>query len=156
MIQISIPGFEPVSLHHLVADFSGTLSVDGTLVPGVKERLNHLSESLEIHILTADTHGGASLALEGVHARLSILEGEIHTQTKAEYVRSLGTDRVVAVGNGNNDRKMLKIARISIAVCLEEGCAVRAFQNADILVHSATDALDLLLHPNRLIAGLRV
>ncbi len=156
MLKITVPGFEPVTLVHLVCDFSGTLSVDGELVPGVKERLNQLAETFEIHILTADTHGGARTALEGVRAKVHILEGETHSLVKADYVRNLGADSVVAVGNGNNDRKMLKIAKISIAVCIEEGCAARAVEAADLLVTSATDALDLLLKPNRLIAGLRV
>jgi P-type E1-E2 ATPase len=155
MLKITVPGFEPVTLMHLVCDFSGTLSVDGKLVAGVKERLNQLSEALEIHILTADTHGGARKALEGVKAKVHVLEGETHSLVKADYVRKLGADTVVAVGNGNNDRKMLRIAKISIAVCIEEGCAARAVEAADLLVTSATDALDLLLNPNRLIAGLR-
>jgi len=50
---------------------------------------------------------------------------------------------------------MLKTARIGVAVCLNEGCAVDAIQSADILVTSATDALDLLLNPKRLKATLR-
>ena len=57
MLEIDIPGFGLVRLEHLVSDFTGTLSVDGRLLPGVKERLNKISEFMKIHVLTADTFG---------------------------------------------------------------------------------------------------
>ncbi len=50
---------------------------------------------------------------------------------------------------------MLALARVGIAVCLEEGCSIDAIRSADILVKSPLDALDLLLNPNRLKATLR-
>ena len=62
---------------------------------------------------------------------------------------------MVALGNGNNDRKMLKIARIGIAVSQAEGCAVDALSAADILVTSAQDGLGLLLNTKRCKATLR-
>ena len=64
-------------------------------------------------------------------------------------------ERVVAFGNGNNDRKMLKAARIGIAVSQREGCAADAIMAADIHVTSANAGLDLLLHPKRMKATLR-
>jgi len=54
-----------------------------------------------------------------------------------------------------NDRKMVKQAKIGIAVMLEEGCAVETLINADIVVKSPIDALNLILNPKRLIAVLR-
>ncbi len=38
MIVINIPGFGSVRLNHLVSDFTGTLSFNGKLISGVKER----------------------------------------------------------------------------------------------------------------------
>ena len=43
MLKVDIPGFGTVRLKHLVSDFTGTLSEDGKLVPGVKEMLNKIS-----------------------------------------------------------------------------------------------------------------
>ncbi len=40
MFELDIPGFGLIKLEHLVSDFTGTLSVDGVLLPGVKKRLN--------------------------------------------------------------------------------------------------------------------
>jgi len=72
-----------------------------------------------------------------------------------QSLKELGPERVVAFGNGNNDRKMLKIARVGIAVSEGEGCAVDALMAADAHVMSAKDSLDLLLKKKRLKATLR-
>ena len=74
---------------------------------------------------------------------------------KEAYVTKLGADSVVAFGNGNNGRKMLKTARVGIAVTEREGCAVDAIMAANIHVRSSTDGLDLLLNPKRFKAALR-
>jgi soluble P-type ATPase len=155
MFDLDIPGFGHVHLEHLVSDFTGTLSVDGRLLPGVRERFNKIAGILKVHVLTADTFGMAKAELEGIKCGIHILTGDNHDLQKEEYVKRLGTDCVAVFGNGNNDRKMLKTARLGIAVCLHEGCATDAIISANIMVTSATDALDLLLNPKRLKATLR-
>jgi soluble P-type ATPase len=155
MIEIDIPGFGMVRLEHLVSDFTGTLSVDGVLVPRVEARLKKLSEVLKIHILTADTFGKAQMELRNVDCELRILTGENHDVQKEEYVNKLGPAEVVALGNGKNDRRMLKAARIGIAVSEGEGCAVDAIMAADIHVRAVLDGLDLLLNTKRCKATLR-
>ncbi|MCS7278974.1 MAG: HAD hydrolase family protein [Thermodesulfobacteriaceae bacterium] len=155
MIEVEIPGKEKIILNYLVSDFTGTLSVDGNLIPGVKEKLNELAEKLKIYILTADTFGKAKTALEGVKAEVIILSPGNEDVQKEEFVKKLGAEKVVAFGNGRNDRRLLKVAKIGIAVLLEEGCAVETLLNADIVVKSPIDAIDLLLNPKRLIADLR-
>lgn len=155
MIAVDIPGFGSVRLKHLVSDFTGTLSVRGQLVPGVRELLNRVSAILDVHVLTADTFGMARSELEGVRCLVHILEGEHEDRQKEEYVHRLWAESVVAIGNGNNDRGMLKAARIGIAICLKEGCALAAASAADILVTSITDAMELLLQEKSLKATLR-
>ncbi len=100
MFEIDIPGFGFVRLEHLVLDFTGTLSVDGKLLSGVKERLNKISEFLKVHILTADTFGKAKVELKGINCEMHILEGKDHDIQKEEYVKKLGAGSVVAFGNG--------------------------------------------------------
>jgi P-type E1-E2 ATPase len=155
MFEIDIPGFGQVKLKHLASDFTGTLSMHGRLVPGVKELLNRVAAILEVHVLTADTFGTARSELAGVACRVHMLAGNNEDAQKEAYVQNLGAENVIALGNGNNDRKMLKAARIGIAVCLKEGCALEAALAANILMTSATDALELLLQDNRLKATLR-
>jgi soluble P-type ATPase len=141
MIEIEIPGFGLLKLQHFVSDFSGTLSADGKLLPGVGERLNRITGILKVHILTADTFGMAQEELLDIKCALQILNGNRHDVQKEEYVKKLGAESVAAFGNGNNDRKMLQAAKVGIAVTENEGCAV--------------DGLDLLLNPKRLTATLR-
>jgi soluble P-type ATPase len=155
MMTIDVPGFGLLRLEHLVSDFTGTLSEDGRLVPGVKERLNTLAEKLAIHVLTADTFGRAREELSGVHCSVRILEGSRHDVQKERYVSSLGQERVVALGNGMNDWAMLSSARLGMAVSLGEGCATNALKSADVFVPYVLDALDILLEPRRLVATLR-
>ena len=156
MIRIEIPGVGFLEFEYFVTDFSGTLSEGGSLLPGVKDKLNELSEKIQIHVLTSDTFGRAARELEGVNCALHILDGEGHVTQKEQYVLDLGADKVVALGNGNNDALMLKAAQIGIAVCLKEGCSNKALEAAQIFVTSPLDAVDLLLFPKRLIATLRV
>lgn len=155
MFELDIPGFGHVHLEHLVSDFTGTLSVDGKLLPDVREQLNKIAELLKVHILTADTFGKARAELAGVNCKVQILEGDNHDVQKEDYLKKLGADNVIALGNGNNDRLMLKTAKIGVAVCLNEGCATDAVKSANILVTSTPDALNLLLNPKRLKATLR-
>jgi soluble P-type ATPase len=155
MLEVDIPGFGIIKLEHIVSDFTGTLSVGGRLLPGVRERLNKIGKFLKIHILTADTFGKAKAELERVNCEIHILTGKNHDIQKERYVKSLGAKNVVAFGNGNNDRKMLKIACLGIAVSEGEGCAVDAIRAADIHVTSAKDGLDLLLDSRRCKATLR-
>ena len=120
MFELDIPGFGLIRLEHLVSDFTGTMSVDGKLMPGVKEKLNEIAQILKVHILTADTFGMAKAELEGVKCDIHILTGEKHDAQKNHYITNLGAEGVIAFGNGNNDRLMLKTAKIGIAVCLKE------------------------------------
>jgi soluble P-type ATPase len=50
---------------------------------------------------------------------------------------------------------MLSAAALGIAVLGQEGLDPEALQAADLLVTQIADALDLLLHPQRLVATRR-
>ena len=116
-------------------------------------------QRIDDFIRIAYTKSGLRLArkaeLDGINCEVHILKGNDHDIQKEDYVKRLGADKVIALGNGNNDRKMLKVSKIGIAVCMKEGCAIDAIKSADILVTSAIDALDLLLDPKRCKATLR-
>ncbi|MCW1923118.1 hypothetical protein OKA05_11185 [Luteolibacter arcticus] len=155
MIEIDIPGFDRLALEHIVMDYNGTLAVDGALHLGVREDLRCLAKSFRLHVITADTHGLAAAQLDGLPISLTIIPSEAQAETKLEYVRDLGADGVVAIGNGRNDRLMLEAAALGIAVLQKEGASVAAVQSADVLTTSVLDAIDLLKHPQRLIATLR-
>jgi soluble P-type ATPase len=153
MIEIDIPRRGKLVLEHAVFDVNGTLALDGRLLPGVAERLAALRSRLALHLLTANTYDrqDAIDALLGFQAVL-VAGG---APDKEAYVRALGAEKVVAVGNGAIDATMLAAAALGIAVLGPEGLAVSALNAADVVVPSITDALDLLLTPQRLVATLR-
>jgi soluble P-type ATPase len=155
MIRIDIPGDALLELENVVCDYNGTLARDGRLLPGVRDRLSSLSRQLTVHVVTADTFGTARAGLSGLEGRLKVLPPGNQAAAKAAYVNECGPARTVAIGNGQNDRDMLKAARLSIVVLGDEGTAAAALGAASVIARDIRIALDLLLHPQRLVATLR-
>ena len=155
MIEVKVPGYKTVKLNYLVLDYNGTLSCDGEVIQGVKNRLSTLSEQLSVHVITADTFGKVESRLKDVPCEITVLPLENQDLAKLEYIKKLGADRTVCIGNGRNDRLMLKAAVLGIAVVLEEGAAVETVMDADVVFTSINSALDLLSNPLRLTATLR-
>jgi len=155
MIELTIPGHGPLRLQHLVTDVNGTLAVDGVLIDGLTKRITSLRDRLEIHMLTADTHGRQAAIDEQLNLKATrVIPGNEAAQ-KAEFIRELGAETVVAIGQGANDAEMLKAAALGICVMSQEGVAVEALASADILVPDIIAALDLLDKPVRIVASLR-
>ena len=155
MIEIDIPGFGRLRLERLILDYNGTIAVDGQPVQGVKERLIALARHVEIHVLTADTFGGAEKKLSDIPCKIHVLPVEAQDKGKMEYVDRLGADRAVCIGNGRNDVMMLKKAALGIAVVQDEGAAASAILSADVVATDILSALDLLTNHMRLTATLR-
>ena len=76
-------------------------------------------------------------------------------EQKFEYIQKLGAFETVAIGQGTNDRLMLKGAALGICVLSPEGTAVETMLSADIIVPDILSALELFLSPSRLKATLR-
>ncbi|MGB9630114.1 MAG: HAD family hydrolase [Thermodesulfobacteriota bacterium] len=155
MISINIPGWGDLNVENMVLDLNGTLATDGKIHSDVKERIKALSEKVEIYILTSDTQGTAQEEIKDLQVNLVKIEGEGSEKGKFEFIKSLDLEMTVAIGNGNNDRLILKEAALGIGVLGEEGLSVTAMKNADIIVKSISEAIDLFLKPKRLIATLR-
>jgi len=155
MLDIDVPGFRKFHFKHLVLDVNGTIAKDGQLLEGVAEILSELRSSLEIHLVTADTHGNqevidAALLLQAVR-----ISAQNQAKAKLSQIENLDAESVVAIGNGVNDADMLRNAGLGILVIGPEGAAVEALLKADVVVHDIRAALELLTHPKRLIATLR-
>ncbi len=155
MIKISIPGREDLRLNHLVLDMNGTLTTDGQLIEGVRERLSLLKEKSNIYLLTADTFGTGAQVARNLGIEMFTVSHDNGAIDKANFISALNPPGAAAIGNGNNDLDMFKEARLSIAVIGREGCCTAALVKADIVVNHINDALDLLMNPLRLIATLR-
>jgi len=155
MIELHIPGRGIHHIDHLALDFNGTLAVDGILIQSAADQLQELAACLEIHVITSDTHGSARTQLAGLPIRLTILNGDHHTDEKSKFIKELGADSVIAIGNGSNDAAMLQAAVIGIVVIQHEGAAAEAIQKADLVFTQITHALEAIQKPERLIASLR-
>ncbi len=155
MIELSIPGRGSLRLQHLVTDVNGTLAVDGVLLEGLAKRIASIQDRLTVHLLTADTHGRqAAIDRQLNLAAIRLAPGNEQEQKRA-YVEKLGSERVVALGQGANDAAMLKNAAIGICVVSPEGAALESLLAADLVVPDINSAFDLLDKPVRLIATLR-
>jgi P-type E1-E2 ATPase len=155
LIELNIPNRGTIRLRHLVCDVNGTLALDGHLIDGVSGKLTLLNDRLEVHLLTADTHGkqkviDAQLGMKAVRVPPGDEAG-----AKAEYVRQLDPAQVAAIGQGENDVGMLREAAIGIAVLSVEGLSAEALKASDLVVPDIHAALGMFEHPIRLVATLR-
>ena len=155
MIELNIPSRGTLRLAHVVLDVNGTIAKDGRLLDKVARPLTGLRDRLSIHLLTADTYGRQDNIDLMLGLRATRIQPGDEGQQKAEYVRQLGAETVVAIGQGANDAGMLEAAAIGIAVLGDEGLAVASLLKADILAANIFDSLNLLEYPTRLVATLR-
>jgi P-type E1-E2 ATPase len=155
MIELNIPGRETIELEYLVFDVNGTLAVDGLLLDGVTRAIKSLRDRLEVHLLTADTHGRQQAIDRQLNLQAVRVQPGSEAVQKADYVCKLGSQRVAAIGQGANDSAMLKEAALGICVLSVEGTAVETLLAADLVVPDIFAAFDLLEKPLRVVASLR-
>jgi len=155
MIELNIPGHGIVQIKHLVCDVDGTLAVDGRLLDGMIRALSSLRDRLQIHLLTADTHGQQNIIDQQLDLEAVRVQPGHEAEQKATYVDQLGADHVVAIGQGANDAAMLKTAAIGVALISVEGLTQETLRAADLLMPDIFTALELLDQPLRIIASLR-
>jgi soluble P-type ATPase len=155
MIDIEIPGYTRFIFKHAVLDVNGTIAKDGYLIEGIADLFEKLRPQLELHLVTADTHGRQEIMDKMLGLKAVRIQSENQVKAKLDYVERLGAETVVAIGNGANDSAMLERAALGILIVGPEGSAVKALLKADIIVPDARAALELLLYPKRLMATLR-
>lgn len=155
MITIDIPGYKRLEIQHVVCDYNGTIAVDGKMIDGVSEIINDLSKDLDFHVITADTFGFVERELENVRCKLVKISVQNQAVSKLEYVLKLGKDKTICIGNGNNDRLMLKEAALGIALLQEEGTCTETLLASDVVCKNIIDAFGYFMEPKRLIATLR-
>ncbi|UCE50390.1 MAG: hypothetical protein JSW47_09535, partial [Phycisphaerales bacterium] len=108
MIEIVVPGYGELSLCHVVLDYNGTLATDGQLPRGIRTLLHRVAERVELHVVTADTFGKVKSGMEGIPCKLTILSQQDQALAKQQYLQNIGRSHAAAIGNGRNDRLMVK------------------------------------------------
>jgi len=155
VIELNIPGRGVFRVQHLVTDVNGTLAMDGQLLEGIAKKIGLLNDRFTIHLLTADTHGRQAVIDQQLNLTAVRIQPGNEAEQKAEYVRSLGAETVVAIGQGANDAAMLREAALGICVMSQEGAATETLLSADLVMPSITSALEVLDKPLRIVASLR-
>jgi len=155
MLDINVPGREKLETIHLVCDINGTIAKDGILMDGIGGKFNDLRNQLEIHLLTADTHGKQKEIDKILNLQSVIISTGNEAFQKGEFVRTLGAENVVAIGQGANDAEMLRAASLGICVISPEGTAMETLLAADLVVPDIYAGLKLLEKPLLVVADLR-
>ena len=150
-----IPGREPIRIKHVLLDYNGTMAIDGQLIDGVDKIINALAGDIHFHVITADTYGSVEKALANIHCKVVTIPKEKQDTSKRDYLRKLGKEQTLCVGNGKNDTLMLKESILGIAVIQEEGLCVDALVAADIACKSIMDVFTYFKRPDRIKATLR-
>lgn len=151
-MRVIIPGRKSLLLRRVILDFNGTIATDGKLMSEVRNPLRKLAQRLEVIVLTGDTHGTAHRALRGLPLDMYVVK------TGAEKRESLSESEwreTAVIGNGVNDVPMAKAAALAIGVLGREGASAELLRSVDIVTPHIVTALELFMHPQRLVATLR-
>lgn len=152
---IKIPGREALDIQNIVFDYNGTVAIDGKLIDEVSQNINELSSQFNFFVITADTYGTVKKELENTKCEVIVIGKENQDVCKLDFVKKLGSKTVLSVGNGRNDKLMLKETALGIAILQDEGLCTQTLLSSDILVRSILDVFGFLKDTNRLIATLR-
>lgn len=154
-MKVNIPGRKEIEIQNIVFDYNGTIAIDGKLIEGIKKSINELSNSFKFYVITADTYGSVEKELLDTNCEVIKIAKSSQDISKLEFIKSLGSSKTLSVGNGQNDKLMLKESILGIAILQDEGLCTETLLNSDILVKSIFDVFSFLNDENRLIATLR-
>ena len=152
---VEIPGREKIEIKDIVFDYNGTIAIDGKLINDVSKNINELSSRFNFYVITADTYGTVKKELENTNCKVITIPALTQDISKLDFVKELGLNTCLSVGNGRNDKLMLKETILGIAILQDEGLCTETLLNSDILVKSIFDVFAFLKDSNRLIATLR-
>lgn len=155
MILYEIPGRDNIEIENIVFDYNGTIAIDGKLIDRVKELINTLAKDAEIYILTADTYGTVEKECKDINGKVLTFPKDNAGESKKEIVKKLGGQRTICLGNGYNDIPMFKEAILTIGIVEGEGASGKLLSNADIVVRSIIEGINIILNKNMVKATLR-
>lgn len=154
-MNIKIPGRDSFELKNVVFDYNGTIAIDGKLINGISKEINELASKLNFYVITADTYGTVQKELENTNCEVITIGKENQDICKLDFLNSLGANSTLTVGNGRNDKLMLKESILGIAILQDEGLCTETLLSSDVLVKSIYDVFGFLKDTNRLVATLR-
>lgn len=151
-----IPGFGDIDIKYLVFDLNGTLAIDGIISDQVQQYIVSLKHDYDIIIISRDIHNNVKELADKLGVNHVKISSDLPaSEQKAHFVRSIGGESVIAIGNGNSDVDMFKESAIAIAVLGPEGACSDCIAEADLVVTNILYAFECIKTPSRLIATLQ-
>ncbi len=151
-MDIKLPGRGMTNIKNLIFDFNGTLTENRKLSEAGREVLETLSQKYAVYVATSDTFGNAKEELKGLNVKIVTVKSG---SEKLELVMKLGYASTIAIGNGNNDKSMLKKAVVGIAVIGRDGATPDAINSADIVIGNIKNIIPLLKNRDLIFSVLR-
>ncbi len=152
---INIPNYKKFKIENLILDFNGSIANSGKVLPFVYDYIVKLSKLYNIYVFTGDTFKTVENQLKKYPLKVIITDETCGIESKYQLMKELDQNKCITIGNGSIDRKMLKYSAIGIVVIGKEGASIKALNSADIIVTSISDAFDMLLNTEKIIATLR-
>lgn len=154
-ILLKIPQLKTINVKNIVFDYNGTIATSGQVSPEIFDQIIALTETFNVFIVTADTFDTVRKRFDATPVEVYIIDHDNGTDDKAKFIKTIGAEQTIALGNGNNDRQMLKESAIGISVLGDEGLSVKSFNASDLIVKNILDFFEMIEEPKKLIATLR-
>ncbi|MFH1649631.1 MAG: hypothetical protein ABIA93_03710 [Candidatus Woesearchaeota archaeon] len=152
-MKYEVPYGKTFEIDTLVLDLNGTLSVNGKIPKGVKERIDKLiALGFKIILFTGNQRGTADKCCNDLRIEYKVAQT---SKEKEVEMLKLDVNKCAAIGNARIDIGTFKHAKLSILTLQAEGIHAKAIPYADIIVPSILDALDLFINKDSLCATLR-
>ncbi len=152
-MKYTIPGQEEMNIDSIILDLNGTLSVGGNIVEGTKDRLGRLKElGFKVVLFTGNTRNDADTIAEELDIEWKLAKT---AEDKRNLALEMNPETCASIGNGLIDIELMKVVKLSIVTLQAEGVHVQTLLNSDIVIPTITDALDLFIDEQRLVATLR-
>jgi soluble P-type ATPase len=153
----NIPNYGKIRVKNVLFDVNGTIQFNGKIPSKIKKEIGNLKSLFNIYLISADTRGNLDqIALELGVTPIKISPSEhSEAEAKSNELIKLGREMTIAIGNGNNDCKMLKNAIIGIAILGKEGLASKTLLDSDLVFSNCIDAIHFLMDEKKVIATLR-
>jgi P-type E1-E2 ATPase len=143
-----------ITLSTILLDLNGTLSVNGKIVKGSKERIKKLKKmGFQLVMLSGDSRGNAKKIAKELGIECIITKS---SKEKKKAIKQFNRKECIAIGNARIDIGMLKHAKISMLTLQIEGIHTGAIKYADIIVPSILDAFDIFIKPHNFRSTMKI
>lgn len=154
-MEFIIPEYGTYKIENLVFDYNGTLAEGGKVKAENFAKLKEMAKDFNVYVITADTFGTVKRMFSDSPIRVKIISREKGSSDKEKLIEDLGIEKTIAIGNGFNDRLMLKAAALGFCIIGSEGASTKAILSSDVVLGKIEDFFSLIEEPKKLIATLR-